>query len=146
MELRSCMHTTPQILVVEDNVLYAEVVSDFVVGHGFEVAGPVSTLEKGLEYAQSAELDGAILDINLNGRYCFPICAALAARHIPFVFLTAYDRSTIIPREFRSTPLLSKPFNPNAMNDELEKMVRGDSEDETAADLSCSLKSATQHK
>jgi DNA-binding response OmpR family regulator len=117
------MPTAPRILVVEDNVLYAELVSDFIASRGIEVVGPVGSLQAGLDRAQRTELDGAILDINLNGRYCFPICGALSERHIPFVFLTAYGSSAIIPKEFRTAPLISKPFEPMRLKSVVERMV-----------------------
>jgi DNA-binding response OmpR family regulator len=125
----------PRVLVVEDNFLYAEVVSDFVESHGLEAVGPVGDLEEALRYALNADLDGAILDVNLHGELCFPICGVLAARHIPFVFLTAYGGTGIIPGELRSTPTLSKPFEPYRMNDVLDRLVAGEGSIRVSSDF-----------
>jgi DNA-binding response OmpR family regulator len=125
----------PRVLVVEDNFLYAEVVSDFIVSHGLEAVGPIGALDEALRYAMNADLDGAILDVNLRGQLCFPICGVLAARHIPFVFLTAYEGSGIIPGELRSTPTLAKPFEPYRMNNVLDRLVGGASSIRVASDF-----------
>ena len=68
------MFTDSKILVVEDNYLLAEVICDFVAECGMQPIGPATGLDRGLLYARAAPLDGAILDINLDGRLSFPIC------------------------------------------------------------------------
>ena len=98
-----------RILVVEDNFLAAEVVRDALERSGCTVVGPVGRVADGLHLAEQEKLDGAVLDINLNGDRCFPIAHALANRGVPFVFLTGYDSSTVIPAELRATPRLAKP-------------------------------------
>jgi hypothetical protein len=74
-----------RVLACDDNLLM--VVCDFLRECGLKPMGPVGRLESAMQMAASA-LDGAILDINLNARSCFPVCAILSARRIPFVFLT----------------------------------------------------------
>ena len=61
-------------------------------------------------------------DINLNGRPCFPVCAILAARRIPFIFLTGYPDAAV-PIEYRGASLVAKPFEPNEMNEILAHML-----------------------
>jgi CheY-like chemotaxis protein len=98
-----------RILVVEDNFLAAEVVRDALEHSGCTVVGPVGRVADGLHLAEREKLDGAVLDINLNGDRCFPIAEILKGRGVPFVFLTGYDSSTVIPAELRATPRLGKP-------------------------------------
>src|SRR5262245_35128848 len=98
-----------RVLVCDDNLLIADVVADFLRECGLEPVGPVGRLESAMQMARERALDGAILDINLNGRPCFPVCAILSARGIPFIFLTGYPRAAI-PIEYRSAPLVIKPF------------------------------------
>jgi DNA-binding response OmpR family regulator len=114
-----------KILVVEDNYLLAEVVCEFVIECGLVPVGPASGLETGLVYAREAPLDGAILDINLDNRLCFPICGLLAERNIPFAFLTGYSHLSMIPQAFRTAPLVSKPFDPDELRGVLEGMLSG---------------------
>ena len=45
-----------------------------------------------MHMASERALDGAILDINLARRPCFPVCTILSAWRIPFVFLTGTRR------------------------------------------------------
>jgi CheY-like chemotaxis protein len=72
--------------------------------------------------AREWALDGAILDINLNGRPCFPVCAILSARRIPFIFLTGYSAAAI-PIEYRGSHVITKPFEPNEMKEVLAHML-----------------------
>lgn len=114
-----------RILVVEDNYLLAEVVCDFIVDCGMQPVGPASGVETGLVYAREAAIDGAILDVNLDGRFCFPICAALVERNIPFAFLTGYSQLSIIPQAYRSVPLVAKPFDPGELRGVIDGMLSG---------------------
>ena len=101
-----------KVLVVEDSYLIAEHVSDLLASHGAEVVGPVGHLASGLKLVEEGTpVDGALLDVNLDGEFCFPIASALARRDVPFVFLTGYDDSTIIPRDFAAAPRLGKPLD-----------------------------------
>lgn len=99
-----------RILVVEDNFLAAEVVRDILENSGYTVIGPVGRLAEGLQLAEQEGLDGAVLDINLNGDWCFPIARALRQRGVPFIFLTGYDDSALIPPELRPVRRLGKPI------------------------------------
>ncbi|UYN95365.1 MAG: response regulator [Enhydrobacter sp.] len=114
-----------RILVVEDNGLLAEVIGDFVMECGFRVVGPATSLDSGLVLAREAALDAALLDINLGGRLSFPICGALAARRIPFAFLTGYTQLALVPAAFRSAPVVCKPFEPEEMKSVLEMLLAG---------------------
>ena len=74
-----------KVLVVEDNLLLAEVTKILLEDSGCEVVGPAGWLQRGLELAEHERLNGAILDINLHGEMSFPIAEALSARGVPFV-------------------------------------------------------------
>jgi CheY-like chemotaxis protein len=99
----------PRILVVDDEPLIAMMVEDWLVELGCEVVGPVGSVEEGLTMAGTADLDGAILDVNLGGRNCFSVAHALKQRDVPFAFATGDSR---IDKEadFSDPILLSKPF------------------------------------
>lgn len=112
-----------RILVVEDNFLAAEVVRDMLETSGCTVVGPVGRLAEGLRLAEQEELDGAVLDINLNGDWCFPIARALRQREVPFIFLTGYDDVAIIPTELRPVRRLGKPILGAQLIDALTEIV-----------------------
>ena len=99
------------VLVVEDSYVIATHVQTVLEDQGCTVLGPAPRLAPGLELVRSAaRLDGAVLDINLDGELCFPIARALAGRSVPFMFLTGYERA-IIPAEFRGVEVLTKPLD-----------------------------------
>src|SRR3546814_355161 len=77
-----------RVLVVEDNFLLADVIADTLREYGCEVVGPAGDVAMAVKLAREAELDGAVLDLNLYGEFCFPVAAALAERSVPYLFLT----------------------------------------------------------
>ena len=93
-----------KVLVVEDNLLLAEVTKILLEDSGCQVVGPAGWLERGLELARAEPLDGAILDINLHGDMSFAIAEVLCARGVPFIFVTGYEDRSIVPLAYRSAP------------------------------------------
>jgi len=112
-----------RVLVCEDNLLMAEAVSDFLRECGLEPIGPSGELESAMRMARERALDGAVLDINLKGWRCFPVCAILSARRIPFIFLTGYSDLSTIPMEYRGAPVIIKPFATAEMKEALAQML-----------------------
>ncbi|MEQ6204887.1 response regulator [Sulfitobacter sp. HNIBRBA2951] len=81
-----------RIFIVEDEVLIAFEMADALEDLGFEVVGPSTHLGNALDMAQDMEIDMACLDVNLGkGKTSEPIAKILAARGIPYVYITAYD-------------------------------------------------------
>src|SRR4051812_9613966 len=97
------------ILVVEDNFLVGEMIRLAVEDADFQVVGPVPTLDQGTKLAEASDLKGALLDINLGGRYVFPLARLLQAKGVPIIFVSGYDR-TIVPIDMRDVKLVSKPI------------------------------------
>ncbi|HEX3861487.1 MAG TPA: response regulator [Stellaceae bacterium] len=102
--------TSLKILIVEDDCLVAEIIADALSDHGYTVVGPAPTLNKGLLLAREADLDGALLDVNLGGCACFPIAEVLRERRVPFMFVTGCIDPAAIPAPLRMVPRLAKPF------------------------------------
>jgi CheY-like chemotaxis protein len=100
-----------RILVVEDIFLVALDLADQLTDAGCDVIGPAATVRQALEKLDGAALDGALLDVDLGGERSFPVAEFLAARGIPFVFLTGYDSPTVFPKEFQQAPRLAKPLD-----------------------------------
>lgn len=113
----------PEILIVEDNFLTASEVSDMVRDCGYGVAGTVARVTRGLELLDQKPIDGAIIDINLDGTFSFPLCAELERRHVPYCFLTGYPTS-IIPPDFSGTQLLTKPADRNQIRIALTNLLK----------------------
>jgi DNA-binding response OmpR family regulator len=108
-----------RVLVVEDEALIAFEIERTLEALGCEIVGPVSALETGLQLAQDAAVDAAILDVTVRGGKIYPVAEHLLARNIPFVLASGYG-NWALPDTLRDLPRLTKPFT----TAELEEMVR----------------------
>jgi CheY-like chemotaxis protein len=97
-----------RILVVEDEVLIAEMVIDMLAGLGATVVGPATTIEAGLALAGSESFDAAVLDINVRGERIDPIADLLVARGIPMLFATGYGVAAAAER--LNASVIDKPY------------------------------------
>jgi vacuolar iron transporter family protein len=77
---------------------------------GCTVIGPEGRLRPALKAARHEVLDGAILDVNLGGEFCFPIAGALTARKVRYVFVSGYDSISVWPPEYAGVPRVTKPY------------------------------------
>lgn len=102
------MLTGKRVLLVEDEVLIAEMAVDMLEGLGATVIGPATTLEAGLSLAGSADIDAAVLDVNLRGKRIDPIADLLVARGVPVVFATGYGMAAGAARGHVQT--IDKPY------------------------------------
>jgi CheY-like chemotaxis protein len=96
-----------RILVVEDHWIVAETICD-ILRDKFEIIGPVPDVRQALTAVTQKEPDGAVLDINLDGKSCFPIADIMYGRGLPFVFLTDYSDPKVVPPAHRGAPFLPK--------------------------------------
>jgi CRP-like cAMP-binding protein/CheY-like chemotaxis protein len=113
----------PRILIAEDNYLMATEVAEFVRGCGYAVAGAAPSVERGLALIAKDAVDGAVLDIDLAGTPSFPMCRALTAKGVPFLFLSAYSANTVVPDEFSKTLHLTKPLVAADLKSALQTLV-----------------------
>jgi CheY-like chemotaxis protein len=97
-----------RVLLAEDELHVLLLIEDFLKELGCEVHA-VSTFDAALAAAASAEVDAAVLDVNLHGRKSFPAAEALARRQIPIVFSTGYANQGQ-DVAWRDRPWLQKPF------------------------------------
>lgn len=100
-----------RILLVEDDYLIATDLARAFGAAGAEIAGPVPTVGEALALARQAPLDGAVLDIDLQGEDVYPVADALKRRRIPFIFATGYDAG-VIPPAYDGAPRCEKPVEP----------------------------------
>jgi ActR/RegA family two-component response regulator len=98
------------IMVVEDDFLAALELKRLIEERAGKVAGPVGRLGQAQALAREARLDGAILDVKLDGAVSLPLVDDLIARGIPVILVTGYDVAAL-PARFADTPRLPKPFN-----------------------------------
>jgi CheY-like chemotaxis protein len=103
-----------RILIVEDEAMIALLIEDVLTDLGATVVGPAARLDEALPLARSAEVDLAALDLNLAGDPVYPVAEVLAARGIPFVFMTGYGQFGIA-EPWRGRPSIAKPFRPSQL-------------------------------
>lgn len=103
--------TGRRLLVVEDDFFIASDLASWLESKGAEVLGPAGSVNGALTLLQADTLpDAAVLDINLGDERVFPVADALQSAHVPFVFLSGYDRS-IIPDIYKDAPCCTKPLD-----------------------------------
>jgi CheY-like chemotaxis protein len=98
-----------RVLVVEDEMMVSMLIEDMLDDLGCKVVGPASRLDEAMALAGEAELDCAVLDVNLGGQSIFPLADFLRAKGAPFAFATGYGDAGL--REVdKGSPVLQKPF------------------------------------
>lgn len=103
-----------RVLVIEDEMMVAMGLEMVLADAGYEVVGPFGRLDQALEAARNSQMDVALLDVNVRGDEIFPVADVLAARGIPYAFLTGYGRESL-PTGLDSQRLLSKPFRADTL-------------------------------
>jgi two-component sensor histidine kinase len=103
-----------RLLLVEDEALVASMMSEALKEIGFEILGPFGKMDYRLGAAAAGEIDAAILDVNIAGELVYPIAEMLAARSIPFAFVTGYSEDNIDKR-FANVPVMQKPLAREAL-------------------------------
>lgn len=113
-----------RVLLVEDSLLLGEVVKDHLSEVGCEVIGPAGDLEEALRLARSEALDLAVLDIRLGDDESFGVAEALAARGIPFLFLSGYDAQDALPQHLADRPVIGKPFRTEELSTAIQGLLK----------------------
>jgi CheY-like chemotaxis protein len=111
-----------RVLVVEDEMMVAWLLEDMLADFGCAVVGPAAGVNQALAMLDAEAFDAAVLDVNLKGQKSYPVADALAARGVPFVFSTGYNKD-ILPNSYQSFPVLQKPFDRLKLGDTLAKLL-----------------------
>jgi CheY-like chemotaxis protein len=109
------------VLVLEDEPLIAMVIQDELEASGIHVIGPVNNLKSAIQLADTPDLDGALLDLNINGAYATEVADRLRARGVPFIFVTAYERP--IGLNYQDVKVLRKPFTDAELHSALTALL-----------------------
>jgi DNA-binding NtrC family response regulator len=112
-----------RVLVVEDEIIVAWLLEDMLADLGCAVVGPAARVNQALALIDAEAIDVAVLDVNLNGQKSYPIADALAARGVPFVFSTGYDKDNLL-ESYRTFPVLQKPFHRSELGVTLAKLLK----------------------
>jgi DNA-binding response OmpR family regulator len=121
---------TKSFFLAEDEALIRMMLADMVEELGHRVAAEAGTIDKALSLAGNCEFDVAILDVNLDGANIAPVAEIIAARNIPFLFVSGYGAAGI-PETFMDRPGLRKPFRIEELDRTVRSLLSGT--DETIA-------------
>lgn len=114
-----------RILLIEDEVMIAWALEDMLTGLGCAVVGPAASVQQALTMISTEAIDAAVLDVNLNGEKSYPVADALAARGVPFVFSTGYNKNNL-QDGYLGFPILQKPFERSKLGGALVKLLNGE--------------------
>lgn len=100
-----------RVMVLEDEPLPAMALDDTLVDLGFITLGPFMELDEATDFVRdhAAEIDVAILDVNIHGDLSFDLADLLLQRNIPFFFCSGRSREMFDARWHR-WPNLGKQF------------------------------------
>ncbi|MES2033224.1 MAG: response regulator [Pseudomonadota bacterium] len=112
-----------RVLVVEDEMLVSMLVEDMLTDFGCVVVGPAPDFDEAMALAGSAEIDAALLDVNVAGRPVFPVADALKARGVPFAFASGYGQAGLAEAH-RDAPVLQKPFRQADLERALSSLMK----------------------
>lgn len=91
-----------------------------------------SDLDHALKLAREAEVDVAVLDVNLDGELSFPVADVLRQRGTAFAFASGYGIEGV-PEGYQNESMLQKPYHMKELLDELSRLRARPSSDQGAA-------------
>jgi CheY-like chemotaxis protein len=113
------------VLIVEDEYFLAQDLVDYFEEIGVQVLGPAASVSEALRLLESAEVQGAILDVNLRGERVYPVADVLRQRHVPFVFASGYG-GELEPRAYADVPRCIKPVDFSVLAKTLVEQMDGE--------------------
>ena len=113
---------SPRVLIVENDVLIAEMIHDMVRDLGYEVTKPVHRLPTALREISKDNFDCALVNIGIDAeKHGIEIADILKELGAPFGFVSGY--SNPLAERHADVPLLQKPFSTDQLRVFLERLV-----------------------
>lgn len=115
-----------QILLVEDDKMIVETLTEFLRGEDFEVSA-VDGQSKALALVEERSFDLALLDITLRDGNGYAVCRGIKElRDIPVIFLTASDDefSVVTGLDLGADDYIGKPFRPRELVSRMKSVLR----------------------
>ena len=98
-------------------------VEDMLLDLGAKAVETAMRLEEAVEIARRAEVDVAVLDVNLRSKRSYPVAEVLRERGIPYLFASG-SGSAEHGTAWKGTPTLKKPFQPRDLARAPEAVMR----------------------
>jgi DNA-binding NtrC family response regulator len=108
-----------RVLLVEDDFLIATLSKAMLEAIGCEVVGPVPSVERALKMIGDAQIDAAVLDVQIIGGTSIPVAEAAVAKGIPVIFVSGFADLPELPESLKHCLRLEKPV----MDDELANAI-----------------------
>lgn len=115
----------PRIFIAEDSVFVIMMLEALCDDLGCDIVGPATQLDEAMLLATTEAIDAALLDVNLNGEFSWPVAATLQRRGVPFAFGTGYDLANILPPEFADAAVFAKPYRVEDVEQQLRRLLAG---------------------
>ncbi len=115
-----------RILLIDDDEALCELLTEYLVGEGFEVES-VHTGPDGVARALSAAWDAIVLDVMLPGMNGFDVLKRIQAQsETPVLMLTARgeDTDTVLGLELGANDYVAKPCSPRVLVARLRNLLR----------------------
>jgi CheY-like chemotaxis protein len=110
------------VLLVEDEMIVSMLIEDMLADLGCTVVGPAFNLGDGMRLARSAQVDCAVLDVNLGGERVFPLADLLQEKGARIIYATGYGRAGLRAQD-QARPVLQKPFRESELERTLAAVV-----------------------
>ena len=105
------MAMTKTILIVEDDPFIAMDLQDTFEDAGYNVLGPVASVDPGLKIIREIKPDVAMLDYNLGRETSIPLAKKLDEIDIPYIFLSGQVDRVVTAQYQSARKVMTKPFN-----------------------------------
>lgn len=111
------------ILIVEDDPFIAMDLQDTFENAGYEVLGPIASVDRGMKILRETKPDVAMLDYNLGRETSIPLAKKLDEIETPYIFLSGQIDRVIT--SYTDTPkiVIAKPFNASGLIACIEGMI-----------------------
>ena len=109
------------VMVVEDELMIASTLEMALESKGYQVLGPVATVDEALELLETSFPDIALSDFRLAETTTEALLPSLDSRHIPVGVLTGYSASQL-PAAYAGYAVLEKPFSRDALIAAIEQI------------------------
>lgn len=98
------------VFLVEDETLIRMMIAEMIEELGHKVVAEAGSIQAAEPLARTSPFDLGIFDINIGGSVISPIAEIVAARGLPFIFVSGYGPEGL-PAMFKGKPVLRKPFS-----------------------------------
>jgi DNA-binding response OmpR family regulator len=102
--------TRPSVFLLEDDPMVLHEMRRDLEELGWRVDHSATSIDGATKLAQSADIDLAILDINVEGVPSYSVAEVLKRRGIPLIFITAFIGERI-RTNYPDAAILSKPYS-----------------------------------